>query len=96
MLFMMLYSFPPERRNEVIKRASELEKKGVKVFEGIKTIGHWMVPGGTRGFHVFEAQDSKLMERAFLAWDDLMKIDLVPILEQEEIWKMVKSLKYAP
>ena len=96
MLFMMLYSFPPERRNEVIKRASELEKKGVKVFEGIKTIGHWMVPGGTRGFHVFEAQDSKLMEQAFLAWDDLMKIDLVPILEQEEIWKMVKSLKYAP
>ena len=55
-----------------------------------------MVPGGTRGFHVFEAQDSKLMEQAFLAWDDLMKIDLVPILEQEEIWKMVKSLKYAP
>jgi len=96
MLFMMLYSFPPERRNEVAKRALELEKKGVQFFEGIKTIGHWMVPGGTRGFQVFEAQDCKTMERALLAWDDLYKIETVPILELEEIWKIAKSVIYGP
>ncbi len=68
MLFMIVYTYEPEQRNETTKR--RLHQQRV-IPEGMKVIGEWSFLGGGRGFMVLEVQDSKLLLKVFSAWSDL-------------------------
>ena len=88
MLFMTIYTYEPGQQNEIAKRRLE---KGTVVPEGVKVIGEWSHVGGGRGFIVFEAKDSKVMEAATLAWSDLIKFETFPVKEPEEAMKLAKT-----
>jgi len=90
MLFMCVYSWEPGQRDEVIKRRLERERANP---EGSQVIGEWIVPGGHRGFMLFEAQDTTQILGEFMVWSDLMKFDTVPVIEAQEVVKLVKTLK---
>jgi hypothetical protein len=90
MLFMSIYTYEPEKRNEIIKRRLE---RGTGAGPGVKVVGEWIALAGHRGFMVFEAQDPKAVMATTLAWSDLLRFESVPIMEAEEVMKMAKGVK---
>ena len=78
MLFMNIFTYEPDKRDEVIKRRLE---KGNMIPEDVKVLGQWTDLGGGRGFIVFESEKPHL--EWTLAWSDLMEIDLIPIVDTE-------------
>ena len=87
MLFMSVYTTEPGKRDQTFKKRIE---KGISFPAGVKVIGEWSDLGGGRGFIVTEAQDPKSVMQATLAWSDLLKIEIVPVIETEELMKLVK------
>jgi hypothetical protein len=69
---------------KVDKRAAAM----AKIPEGIKIIGSWVDLAGGRMFEVFEADNPKVVIEATFAWNDLGKIEIVPVMETEEALKL--------
>ncbi len=87
MLFMTIFTYQPERRNEVIKRRLE---KGALVPQGMQVIGEWSDIGGGRVFRLVSVDDPVAAVTAAGAWSDLGKYEIVPVMESEE------SLRHPP
>ena len=84
MLFMSIYTWEPEKGDEVVKRrATE------KIPEGIKMVGEWKDLGRGRVFRLFEAVDPKVILAMSSAWEDLGKTEIVPVMETEEVLKLL-------
>lgn len=88
MLFMIIYTYNPEQRNETTKRRLHQERV---IPEGMKIIGEWSYVGGGRGFMALEAQDSKLLLKACAPWGDLLKFEVIPVIETQEVMKLIKT-----
>lgn len=85
MLFMVTYSFEPAQMNEVMKRRTE---KGRGAPADLKVLNEWIVPGALKGFMLCEASDCKALLAGAGGWSDLMKSEIVPVMEAEEALKM--------
>ena len=88
MLFMSIFTYEPEKSSEVIKRRAE---KGPMT--GAKIIGEWSSIAGGRFFRVVEVDDPKVILAAVMAWSDLGKIELIPIMTSEDAIKLASSKK---
>ena len=88
MLFMSIVSWEPEKMDEVIKRFTE---KGAMTLPGRKVIGTWSEIGGNRVFRLVEIEDPKALVAATFAWSDLVKIEEIPVMETEEMMKVISS-----
>jgi len=84
MLFMGILTWEPEKRDEVIKR-----RAGWEYPEGVKVIGEWSDLGGNRVFSLAEIDDPKAMLAAASAWTDVTKLEIVPLMETEEMLKLL-------
>ena len=84
MLFMSIFSWEPEQRNEVIKRRMQ----GQALPEGVKAIGEWVQVGGGRVFRLIDIPDSKLGLASALPWTDIGKLELIPVMDSEEAVKL--------
>jgi hypothetical protein len=86
MLFMAIFTWEPEKGDEVIKRrATE------KILEGIKMVGEWKDLGRGRVFRLFEATDPTVILAMSSAWCDLGKTEFVPVIETEEVLKLLPT-----
>jgi hypothetical protein len=88
MLFMTIVTYEPEKRDEVIKRRIEA---GAAAPKGIKRVGAWSAISGGRIFQLVELEDPKAGLEAVLAWSDLCKIEIIPVLDSEEAVKSVQG-----
>ena len=86
MLFMSILTWKPSKRNEIVKRRLQ-----IGISKEIKVIGTWTDLNGGRNFTLFEVADPKFMLAASLAWNDLVKIESIPVMEAEEVIKLAKS-----
>lgn len=87
MLWMAIFTYEPEKRDEVMKRRLAI---GTGFPQGLKLIGQWMDLTGHRSFSLVEAPDDpKLMVASVMAWSDLGKLDIVPVMEAEEALKLM-------
>ena len=86
MLFMSVYTYEPAQRDEVIKRRAE---KGAMAPPGMKIIGEWSDVTGGRVFRLVEVDDPRVMLGASAAWADLGKVESVPVMETEEVMKLL-------
>ncbi len=84
MLFMSIWVWKSERRDEVKKRWSEY-----KYPEGIKLVGEWLDITGNRIFVLYEADDPRIMLEANDLWLDIAIVDTVPVMEAKEVAKIV-------
>ena len=90
MLYMNILTWDPDKRDEVMKRA---QTKGF-AHEGIKVLGTWGDLQGGRSFQLTEEPaDPKLSLKANFEWNDVLKIESVPVMEAEELLKIRESLK---
>ncbi len=90
MQFMIVYTFSPENRDQVIKRYSE---KGGLLPPGAKVIGEWASTTGHRVFRIIETEDAKAMMGATLAWSDLGNVESYGILPMDEVLKILAARK---
>ncbi len=91
MLYMVILTWAPEKRDEVVKRA---QKIGME-HEGEKVIGTWVDVNGGRGFQLVEVSpdvDPKIMIKNNLAWNDILKIESVPLIDAAEMIKLASSM----
>ena len=88
MLFMAVYSYAPERRDEVLKRRVE---KGSLIPAGIKTLGEWSYLGFGRVFRLYEVDDPAVAIQAAHAWSDLGKIEVFPVIETDKLIALTKK-----
>ena len=84
MLFMNIYRWEPGQRNEILKRRME---KGTSLREGVKLVGEWTDLNAGRGFLLVESNDPKACMASSMAWSDLMRMDIVPVIETADLWK---------
>jgi len=80
MLFMDIWTWEPEKRDEVGKRAAEMECP-----EGIRERGYWIDITGNRAFYLYEVEDPKVLLEANDYLNDIAKCESVPVMEYEEI-----------
>ncbi|MGP8152876.1 MAG: DUF3303 domain-containing protein [Smithella sp.] len=88
MLFMNIYTFEPGQRDAIIKRRME---KGTLLSEGVKVVGEWSDLGGGRGFMICEANDPQAIMTSAMKWDDLMKEEIIPLLETAKLFPEEKG-----
>jgi hypothetical protein len=89
MLYMTILTWEPPQRDAVIKRFATL---GVKEPAGVKVLGMWVDINGGRAFELEEwpaTADPKLSVQASFAWNDLCKIEPVPVIEAQEMMKLL-------
>ncbi len=84
MLFMSIWVWKSERRDEVKKRWSEY-----KYPEGIKLVGEWLDITGNRIFVLSEADNPRIMLEANDLWLDIAIVDTVPVMEAKEVAKIM-------
>ena len=91
MLFMSIITYEPEKRNEMIKRRAE--RAAIAPPKGAKSIGEWSVIGGGKVFRLVEVEDPKVAVGVAAAWSDLCKIEIIPVMETEEVLKLIPQSK---
>jgi hypothetical protein len=84
MLIMDIITYEPDKAEAVIKRRME-----EKIPEGIKLIGEWAEIGGYRAYRLIEVTDPKLLFAMTSIWMGLGKKELVPVMETEEMMKLM-------
>ena len=86
MLFITITTYEPEKRDEVRKRFAEKGKA-----TGGKILGQWTAIGGGRSFRLAEVEDPKGAVVACNAWNDIAKLEIIPVIETEELMKLVSK-----
>lgn len=89
MLFMSIFTWEPEKRDEVVKRRAE----GLFAPEGAKCLGQWSATGGGRAFTLFEINDNLALAQWSANFNDLGKFTTYPVVETEELIKAITAQK---
>jgi len=88
MLFMNIYTWEPGQRDALIKRRME---KGISLSEGVKKVSEWFDVSGGRGFMICESNDPKAIMTSVMGWSDLMKEEIVPLVETTVVFPVEKG-----
>lgn len=88
MYFMSMYTFTPETKNAVVARFKET---GGAPPTGIKMLARWHDVGGLRGCTICEADDPVALSIWSNRWTDLMKIEVFPVVNDEQLVKVLSS-----
>ena len=84
MLFMDIWTWEPEKRDEMAKRAAEW-----KCPAGMKVLGSWVDLTGNRVFYLYEVEDPKVLLAANTYWTDIATCESVPVMAMEDFMKLM-------
>ena len=91
MLTMVILTWAPDKRDEVIKRVQTI---GLAQ-EGEKVIGTWADINSGRAFQLTETPpdiDPKIMLKNSFAWNDIVNIEVVHVMDAAEMIKLALSV----
>lgn len=89
MLFMSIYTYEPDKRDEVLRRRAE----GLFTPEGAKFLGQWSSTTGGRAFTLFEVDSGLAAAKWAQAWNDLGKFEIYPVVETDQLMKAMAAAK---
>ncbi len=89
MLFMSIFTYEPDKRDEILKRRAE----GVFTPEGAKFVGQWSSTAGGRAFTLFELDDPLVAAQWSMVWNDLGKFEVFPVVDTDELMKAMAAAK---
>ena len=84
MVYVCVWSYPPERRNEIQARFNET---GGPPPEGVKMVGRWH--GICKGVCVSESDSYEAIAKWAQDWSDLMSMDIYPVLDDGAMAKLM-------
>ena len=91
MQFMLTFTMTPDKakRNEAIAR---FLKTGGQPPKGAKMLGRWTRADFSQGYDLLETDDPATLTEFALQWNDLMSIEIVPVLEDAALSKVLKHV----
>ena len=89
MLFMAVYSYPPENREEILNRRVE----GLFIPEGAELHGQWSALAGGTVFTLVEASDPLVAVQCFQGWNSLGEFDMFPVMDTDALMKAMAAMK---
>jgi hypothetical protein len=74
-----------------LKKRDEVEKRAVewKCPDGMKELGSWCNLTGNRTFYLSEVENPNVLLAANTYWTGIAQSESVPVLEMEEIMKLM-------
>lgn len=88
MLFLTIFTYDPDKRNEVIKRRLEI---GSQIPAGMKLVGEWSAIGGGKVFRIVEVASPEVSLAATRAWSDLGRMEIIPIMSTADAMKHIPA-----
>lgn len=88
MHFLAIYTYAPEKRDQVIRRRLE---KGAMDSPKAKLLEEWSYAGGGKVFRLLETDDVTAIYASTRAWGDLGHIEIYPVIKTEEALKLFAS-----
>ena len=84
MKFMLTFEWSPntEQRAEAFAR---FRKTGAAMPPGVKLLGRWTRADLSAGFDLLETDDPGSLAEFAYRWSDLMRLTIVPVLEDAEL-----------
>jgi hypothetical protein len=84
MKFMLTFTTTPdkEKRNEAIAR---FLKTGGQPPKGAKLLGRWTRADFSKGYDLLESDDPTALTQFALAWNDLMHIEIAPVVDDQAL-----------
>lgn len=91
MKFMLIFNWSPntQTRAEAIAR---IRQTGGLPPAGAKLLGRWTRADFSGGYDLLESNDPQALAEFALMWSDLMKVEIFPVLEDEELSKVLKRI----
>ena len=91
MQFMLTFTMTPDKatRNEAIAR---FLKTGGEPPKGARLLGRWTRADFSQGYDLLETDDPITLTEFALQWNDLMKIEIVPVLEDSKLSQILKRV----
>ena len=92
MLYMNILTWAPDKRDAVIERAKKIGFE----HSGEKTIGTWVEAYGGRCFQLVDVPrdiDPVTSIKNNFAWNDVIKIEAVPVIDAPDMMKLIESMK---
>ena len=89
MLFMSIFTYEPDKRDEVLKRRAE----GLFTPEGAKCLGQWSSTAGGRAFTLYEVDNGLVAAQWAQVWNDLGKLEVYPVVDTEEMIQAMAAAK---
>ena len=89
MKFMLTFTLEPDKakRNEAISR---FMKTGGQPPKGVKLLGRWTRADFSQGYDLLETEDPTALTEMALQWSDLMRLEIVPVLEDKDLSEVLK------
>ncbi len=88
MLFMVIERFKGGRTEPVGER---FRGSGRMLPNGVVYHASWVDPAGTRCFQLMEAADPGLVDAWARRWDDLVDMEIVPVMTSAEFWSRLQN-----
>ena len=92
MLFLAIFNYAPEDRNQVIERRMKSMDKDV----GVEIKGEWFDISGHRVFRLFEAEDEIHLASSIFNWTDLGVAEIIPVMDTNKAVKFLKKIVKKP
>jgi hypothetical protein len=92
MLYMNVLTWEPDKRDAVIERTKRI---GLE-HEGMKVVGTWADTTSGRCFQLCDVPDNMdpmLQLKANFAWNDIMKVEQVPVMDAGEMLHALESME---
>ncbi len=86
MIFVSIYSYPPENQKAIEARFKETE--GGKPPAGVKLLGRWFAAASGKGFGAYECDDPAALAKWAHDWADLMSFEIYPVVTDEDMAKL--------
>ena len=87
MLFVTMWSYPPENRKVIEARFKETG--GGLPPAGIKMLGRWSAIGSGKGLHVCECDDPMAFAKWAQQWSDILSLEIYPALDDAGVSKLL-------
>lgn len=88
MLFIVKWRTEPPNRNAAIEH---FLTAGGKPPEGVKMLGRWFAVAQQSGFAVAEADDALLIQQEPLKWNDLLAMEVFPVLTDQQVGPLMAA-----
>jgi hypothetical protein len=88
MLFMGIFTYAPEDRDQVIRRRMDTLGKEV----GVEVKGEWFDISGHRVFRLFETEDETHLAVSIYNWTDLGVAEIFPVMDTQRALKLLLKM----